>query len=42
MFDQFRAFGIPVQPGGRTGLFDQPEAVAEPAEVAAPVQEQTA
>ena len=25
--DAFAAFGIPVQPGGRTGLFDQPEAV---------------
>lgn len=23
--DQFSTFGIPVQPGGRTGLFDQPE-----------------
>lgn len=26
--DQFATFDIPVQPGGRTGLFDQPEAVA--------------
>jgi DNA helicase-2/ATP-dependent DNA helicase PcrA len=26
LLDQFRTFGIPVQPGGRTGLFDQPEA----------------
>ena len=26
MLDQFDAFGIPVQPGGRSGLFDQPEA----------------
>jgi len=26
LLDQFRAFGVPVQPGGRTGLFDQPEA----------------
>lgn len=26
LLDQFKAFGIPVQPGGRTGLFDQPEA----------------
>lgn len=25
--EQFATFGIPVQPGGRTGLFDQPEAV---------------
>jgi DNA helicase-2/ATP-dependent DNA helicase PcrA len=24
--DQFATFGIPVQPGGRSGLFDQPEA----------------
>lgn len=24
--EQFATFGIPVQPGGRTGLFDQPEA----------------
>jgi DNA helicase-2/ATP-dependent DNA helicase PcrA len=27
LVDQFATFGIPVQPGGRTGLFDQPEAV---------------
>jgi DNA helicase-2/ATP-dependent DNA helicase PcrA len=27
LVEQFRTFGIPVQPGGRTGLFDQPEAV---------------
>ena len=27
LVDQFRTFDIPVQPGGRTGLFDQPEAV---------------
>lgn len=26
LLDQFRAFDIPVQPGGRAGLFDQPEA----------------
>jgi DNA helicase II / ATP-dependent DNA helicase PcrA len=26
--EQFATFGIPVQPGGRTGLFDQPEAIA--------------
>ena len=25
--EQFATFGIPVQPGGRSGLFDQPEAV---------------
>ena len=28
LVDQFATFGIPVQPGGRTGLFDQPEAIA--------------
>lgn len=28
LVDQFATFGIPVQPGGRSGLFDQPEAVA--------------
>jgi DNA helicase-2/ATP-dependent DNA helicase PcrA len=27
ILDQFATFDIPVQPGGRTGLFDQPEAV---------------
>lgn len=27
LVEQFATFGIPVQPGGRTGLFDQPEAV---------------
>lgn len=27
LIEQFAAFGIPVQPGGRTGLFDAPEAV---------------
>ena len=27
LVDQFRTFDIPVQPGGRTGLFDQPEAI---------------
>lgn len=27
LVDQFATFGIPVQPGGRSGLFDQPEAV---------------
>ncbi len=27
LLEQFNAFGVPVQPGGRTGLFDQPEAV---------------
>lgn len=27
LVDQFATFDIPVQPGGRTGLFDQPEAV---------------
>ena len=27
LVDQFRTFDIPVQPGGRTGLFDQAEAV---------------
>ncbi len=27
LVEQFETFGIPVQPGGRTGLFDQPEAV---------------
>jgi len=26
LIQQFATFGIPVQPGGRTGLFDQPEA----------------
>ena len=26
LLDQFHTFDIPVQPGGRTGLFDQPEA----------------
>jgi len=26
LLDQFKAFGVPVQPGGRSGLFDQPEA----------------
>lgn len=26
LVEQFAAFAIPVQPGGRTGLFDQPEA----------------
>jgi DNA helicase-2/ATP-dependent DNA helicase PcrA len=26
LLDQFAAFDIPVQPGGRSGLFDQPEA----------------
>lgn len=26
LLDQFASFDIPVQPGGRTGLFDQPEA----------------
>jgi len=26
LVDQFASFDIPVQPGGRTGLFDQPEA----------------
>ena len=26
ILDAFEAFGIPVQPGGRTGLFEQPEA----------------
>jgi DNA helicase-2/ATP-dependent DNA helicase PcrA len=26
LVDQFHTFDIPVQPGGRTGLFDQPEA----------------
>ena len=26
LVEQFATFGIPVQPGGRTGLFDQPEA----------------
>jgi len=28
LVEQFATFGIPVQPGGRSGLFDQPEAVA--------------
>lgn len=28
LVDQFKTFDIPVQPGGRTGLFEQPEAVA--------------
>ena len=27
LVDQFQTFDIPVQPGGRTGLFDQPEAI---------------
>lgn len=27
LVEQFATFGIPVQPGGRTGLFEQPEAV---------------
>ena len=27
LIEQFATFGIPVQPGGRSGLFDQPEAV---------------
>lgn len=27
LVEQFSTFGIPVQPGGRTGLFDAPEAV---------------
>jgi DNA helicase-2/ATP-dependent DNA helicase PcrA len=27
LVNQFGSFGIPVQPGGRTGLFDQPEAI---------------
>ncbi len=27
LVEQFATFGIPVQPGGRSGLFDQPEAV---------------
>jgi DNA helicase-2/ATP-dependent DNA helicase PcrA len=27
LIEQFATFGIPVQPGGRTGLFDQPEAI---------------
>ncbi len=27
LMEQFATFGIPVQPGGRTGLFTQPEAV---------------
>jgi DNA helicase-2/ATP-dependent DNA helicase PcrA len=27
LVEQFATFGIPVQPGGRCGLFDQPEAV---------------
>jgi len=27
LVEQFATFGIPVQPGGRTGLFDQPEAI---------------
>lgn len=27
LVEQFNTFGIPVQPGGRTGLFDAPEAV---------------
>ncbi len=27
LVEQLAAFGIPVQPGGRTGLFEQPEAV---------------
>src|SRR4051812_27695791 len=26
LLEQFATFDIPVQPGGRTGLFDQPEA----------------
>ncbi len=28
LLEQFHAFGVPVQPGGRTGLFEQPEAEA--------------
>ena len=28
LVEQFATFGIPVQPGGRSGLFDQPEAVS--------------
>lgn len=28
LVEQFATFGIPVQPGGRSGLFDQPEAIA--------------
>jgi DNA helicase-2/ATP-dependent DNA helicase PcrA len=28
LLDQFSAFDIPVQPGGRTGMFVQPEAIA--------------
>jgi len=28
LLDQFSAFDIPVQPGGRTGMFAQPEAIA--------------
>ena len=28
LMEQFATFGIPVQPAGRTGLFEQPEAVA--------------
>lgn len=27
LVEQFQTFDIPVQPGGRTGLFDQPEAI---------------
>ena len=27
LLEQFGAFNVPVQPGGRTGLFDQPEAI---------------
>ena len=27
LVEQFATFGVPVQPGGRTGLFEQPEAV---------------
>lgn len=27
LLEQFTTFGIPVQPGGRSGLFDQPEAI---------------
>lgn len=27
LVDEFATFGIPVQPGGRSGLFDQPEAI---------------
>ena len=27
LVEQFATFGIPVQPGGRSGLFDQPEAI---------------